>query len=428
MNEYGGPTDFEKPIADLPAPVLAEYLTQLQTNFDRLTERSRLQRNRIEKLEADRETLRVRLDAARQVAKPRGLGRFRAKGGNSPPEGVVSEDHRDASAPIAEAPVRRELTVATILDPISTAVFAPEFRSVPLGRETWRTQLDEHEPDLLFVESAFSGINGEWAFRIAHFGEPHADLTDLVGAARDAGISTVFWNKEDPINYGMFIGSASLFDHVFTVDASTLDRYQRDLGHGRVRVLPFAAQPALHYPPANNDERTGAVAFAGSYYAKKHAERRVQMEMLLGPALDFDLDIFDRMGVSDDPRFAWPERFRSSIVGSVPYVEMGDVYRRYKVFLNVNTITDSPTMCARRVFELAATGTPIVSGPSDAIDAMVPLGIAHIAHTADETHRLLRTLLDQPEMRSKATDAGPAWIAGGNTYGDRVTSILESMA
>lgn len=428
MEENRYPKEVTDPTSQLDPVVLSEYLIQLQANLDRSLQRSEIQHERIKKLESDREILRQRLGAARQAASRRGLRRFRADGKERHTEPTDAEDARESDSSPPEPTVGRDLTVATIFDPISSAVFAPEFRSIPLRRGEWRTQLDQHEPDLLFVESAFGGINGDWAFRIAHFGEPHADLAKLVHFARDAGIPTVFWNKEDPINYGMFIGSASLFDLIFTVDANSIERYQSDLGHGRVHVLPFAAQPALHFPPSRDSDRTGTVAFAGSYYAGKHPERRAQMEMLLGPALSLGLDIYDRMGTSDDPRFTWPDLFRSNIIGSVPYLEMGDVYRRYKVFLNVNTVTDSPTMCARRIFELAATGTPVLSGPSDAVAAQVPHGIVTTANSSEEAHDSLQSLLGDPVMRAATLEIGPRWIADGNTYGDRVNRILEEVS
>ena len=191
------------------------------------------------------------------------------------------------------------------------------------------------------------------------------------------------------------------------------------------RITPFAAQPAIHYPPTSEDERTGSVAFAGSYYASKHAERRTQMEYIIDPAREFGLDIYDRMAGTEDERFTWPEKYRSHIAGSVTYPDMGDLYRRYSVFLNVNTITDSPTMCARRIFELAATGTPVVSGPALAIDRMVPPGIVFVSENAAMTADSIHQLLDRTDLKAEAAEVGPTWIAPGNTYSDRVEQILE---
>ena len=39
-------------------------------------------------------------------------------------------------------------------------------------------------------------------------------------------------------------------------------------------------------------------------------------------------------------------------------------YTSYKVFLNVNSVTHSPTMCARRLFELSAAQTAVVTAPA----------------------------------------------------------------
>jgi len=411
-------------LAEEDSDQLVEFIEQLQNAVDLSEANVARTDGRISKVEADREILRSRLDLARDE-----LSRIQ-----SHPLGRLASrltrledrpDSRSTDATISDPIVGdHALRVATILDEISDACWSPEFTNTRLLRQSWQEQIESAPPDLLFVESAFNGFDGSWARRVAHFGGPHDDLAKVVSFCRDLGIPTVFWNKEDPVNYAWFIGAASLFDHVFTVDADQIPRYCQQLGHERVHVLPFAAQPKLHFPPQSDTARTNSVGFAGSYYARKHAQRRAQMDMLLTPALEFDLDIYDRMDRPADPRFAWPDLFRSRIVGSVPYTEMGDVYRRYKVFLNVNTVTDSPTMCARRIYELAATGTPIVSGPSEAVAALVPPGVVAIASSAGEARDALRSILNDPLSRTTKWGTGPEWIASGNTYSDRMHRIL----
>ena len=49
-------------------------------------------------------------------------------------------------------------------------------------------------------------------------------------------------------------------------------------------------------------------------------------------------------------------------------------YKGYKVFLNVNSVVDSPSMCARRIFEINAAGTPVVTTPSAAVDGVLRTG------------------------------------------------------
>lgn len=408
---------------------LWEYIESLQRQIDALVNMDEKRRLRIERLERDRESLRQRL--ADQGSR-RSL--FRGDKANPPP---ISERNSDPGKRVLEVPgvgvieavtfdvptPARPLRVGTVLDQFSGAGFSPEFESVPLGARSWREEVDRDPNfDLLLVESAYAGHDGSWATRVAHFHEPSVHLVDLVSWFRDRGIPTVFWNKEDPINFDWFVGSASLFDHVFTVDGDTIPKYRSILGHDRVHLLQFFAQPTIHYL-GPWEGRVGTVAFAGSYYAAKHAERREQLEMLLDPALDFGLQIFDRHAGTDQ-RFSWPEKYRSHIVGSLSYMQTVEAYRRYKVFLNVNTVTESPTMCSRRVFELAACGTPIVTARSRAIDEMLPGDSVRVVDSAADTRRALSEMLDDEGYLKSMAERARAWVLDGHTASARVDELL----
>jgi spore maturation protein CgeB len=206
-----------------------------------------------------------------------------------------------------------------------------------------------------------------------------------------------------------------------------IPRYREMLGHDRVHLLQFFAQPAIHYP-GPEEQRTGTVAFAGSYYTAKHPERREQTEMLLDPAREFGLHIFDRHGGTDDARFAWPEKYRPHIVGSLNYLQTVEAYRRYKVFLNLNTVTNSPTMCARRVFELAACGTAIISGPSTALNEQEAGGMMAIVRDRREALRGLRDLLEDAAMRKAMATSGKRWIDSGHTANHRLDVLVSVLA
>ena len=62
----------------------------------------------------------------------------------------------------------------------------------------------------------------------------------------------------------------------------------------------------------------------------------------------------------------FPATLAERVVGSLPYRNLLTAYKNYKVFLNVNSVVDSPSMCARRIFEITAAGTPVISTPSEA--------------------------------------------------------------
>jgi len=318
-----------------------------------------------------------------------------------------------------------ELTVATILDPFSALAFRYEWRQVEPSPERWREVVQRERPHLLFVESAWRGNDGQWAGHLSGEGGPSKPLGDLVRWCRDHDVPTVFWNKEDPPNYDVFLPAAKLFDHVFTVDADCLPRYREDLGHDRVALLPFAAQPRIHNPVLSGEGRAYDVAFAGTYFADKHPERREQMAAVVGPARDFDLHIYSRMQ-TEDLRYQYPLDYAPFIVGTLPYEQMVGAYKSYKVFLNVNSVTKSPTMCARRLFELSAAGTPVVSGPSAAIERYFGADLVQVAHDEQETRNLLRALLGSDELRDRIGHRAHRAVLDAHTFSHRVDTVLSA--
>lgn len=406
---------------------LWEHIRSLQSQIDRLVDQDEARVLRIQRLERDRQVLRDRLARTKPARRRRNLAEEVAEETTEEPP-VLAVPGVGEIKPIEPAPGRppRPLKVATVLDPISAAVFEPEFQTIPVSASGWEEALADQKPDLLLVESAYQGVDGSWSTRVARFGEPSPHLSRLTRWCRDHEVPTVFWNKEDPINFDWFIESARLFDWVFTVDGDQLPRYRNELGHDRVGLLQFFAQPALHRPGPDSS-RTGTVAFAGSYYAAKHPERREQIEMVIDPAREHGLHIFDRHGHTDDERFAWPVKYQPHIVGSLSYLQTVEAYRRYRVFLNVNTVTRSSTMCARRIFELAATGTPIVTGPSEAVEGLARDGVLSLVRTADETRAAVGALLSSEDLRAERSARGTDWVNAGHLASHRVDQVLEAV-
>ena len=206
---------------------------------------------------------------------------------------------------------RHDVTVGVIADEFTALALGYEWRSVPLTPTGWREQVEQTPIDLLFVESAWHGNDDAWRFQVIGSQGPSGHLRDMVTVLRDRGVPTVFWNKEDPAHYDEAIETARLFDWVFTTDEAMVEHYRRDLGHDRIGILPFAAQPAIHNPIRLLDEAGRPaplrdVAFAGTYFAHKYPERRAQMEIVLGGAHDASarlprgLDIFSRYLGGDD--------------------------------------------------------------------------------------------------------------------------------
>jgi SAM-dependent methyltransferase/spore maturation protein CgeB len=324
---------------------------------------------------------------------------------------------------VPDGPRARDTKVAVILDVFSTGAFRYEWQQVTFGPEDWREVLERERPAMLFCESAWHGNGGRWATMMSAAGAPKQPVRDLVAWCKERGVPTVFWNKEDPPNFDRFIETAKLFDHVFTVDADCIPRYVEAVGHDRVALLPFAAQPRIHNPVSVPGGRRYEVAFAGTYHARKYPERAAQMETILGPAREFDLHIYSR--ISDDPDFAFPPEYTGFVVGSLPYERMLAAYKAYKIFLNVNSVTESPTMCARRVFELSACGTPVVSGYSRALERVFG-GLVRLASEPERTTEALIELMKDPELRDRTGHLAMREVFGKHLYGHRAEAVLSA--
>lgn len=330
----------------------------------------------------------------------------------------------EAWLPLA-VPRRMDLKVAVILDPFSELAFGYEWNQIAPGPDDWRAILTERRPDLLFVESAWGGNGGRWRLHMTRNDQPSDELRALVAWCRDEGIPTVFWNKEDPPGYSKFLETARLFDQVFTVDADRIPWYQRDLGHDRVGLLPFSAQPQLHNPVRRGHVgRALDVAFAGTWHPEKHPERRRQMEFLLEPALDFGLHIWSRM--EKDAKHRFPGRLGDAVVGSLPYEQMLTAYTRYKVFLNVNSVVDSPTMCARRLFEISAAQAAVVSGPAASIEGFFGDTIT-VVNDADEARAALARLIGSDDERDRQALRAHRRVFDEHLLEHRVETVLRSI-
>jgi hypothetical protein len=323
------------------------------------------------------------------------------------------------------------LRVASILDEMSAACFAPECELIPLTLDGWREQLDDRQPDLLLVESAWNGNGGEWQYQIATY--PRKDLTGLpaltalVEECRERGIPTAFWNKEDPTHFTRFAEAAARFEHVFTTDANLVDVYHRMPsevpGERTVAPLPFAAQPRLHNPVVAVEQRATSPCFAGAWYRDRHSERRQSLEGLLDAARPYGLVIYDRRFGEADNAFGFPVRFQPHIVGSLPYEGICDVYKSHRVFLNANSVTGSPTMCSRRVFELAACDTAILSTPANALERFFGEDVIVEATNEEDATEALERLLGDPAEHFRRTRAARRAVFAEHTYADRLALI-----
>lgn len=251
-------------------------------------------------------------------------------------------------------------------------------------------------------------------------------LKKIVDWCKKNKIPTVFWNKEDPVNFKRFINAAKLFDYIFTTDAESIPKYKEMIGNNHVYTLPFAAQPKIHNPINKDIENFGNVAFAGSWYAKGHGKRKENMNMILKPAFQYNLHIYDRNYNNKYSLFKFPYEYQPYIKKGLPYKEMSKIYKKYDVFLNVNSVENSSTMFSRRVFELLACGTNVISSYSKGIERFFPK-IVKICKTYEDTKKYLKILLENKELRDKLSILGQREIFKKHTYRHRLKTILVTV-
>lgn len=287
------------------------------------------------------------------------------------------KDKKDENIP-KDIKFLNEIKVALISDQFTHDSFKYEFEIIEITPENWFEQFEKKKPDIFFCESAWHGYccgqNGIWSGKIQKLDgeENRTVLFEILEYCKNKNIPTIFWNKEDPVYYKkdgeFFTDTASRFDYIFTSAEEVIDDYKKDFNHENVFSLMFAGQPKLFNPLKFNDDKTDDVVFAGSYY-KHHKDRMKNMDMIFDKIIsqNINLRIYDRTYFDNIPHIGYPEKYKKYTNPPIDYKDTSKIYKTLKWAININTITESDTMFARRVFELALSNTNIISNYSKAM-------------------------------------------------------------
>jgi len=320
------------------------------------------------------------------------------------------------------------MKVATILDEFSESCFSYEFDLIRLRQEDFVEKINKN-PDIAFVliESAWRGSSKSWCLASTSFKKNPSTLKNferLVNLCRVKKIPVVFWNKEDPAHFSGFLQAAKYADHIFTTDVDSKKKYVKPAGHHRVYTLTFAAQPKIHWPQ-NMDERLNRPCFAGTYWSKQHKKRAQDMNHILSPALKHGLHIYDRNVITGCGE-RWPIIYKNNVRGGLPYNQLVNMYRRYKVFMNVNCIVDSLTMFSRRVFELLACGTPVISSYALGIEKLLPTSVC-LSKTHSTTAIFLDKILKDKDFWNVLSFKGMREVYSKHTYTHRANYLCKAL-
>ena len=329
-------------------------------------------------------------------------------------------------------PPHASLKVALLSDELTRSCLAPECTVIDVPASGFARLLRERRPDMLLVESAWHGLDSTWKYKIASYPgymlRSNRRLRKLVKVARDLRIPTVFWNKEDGVHFDRFIASARLFDHVFTVDENCVPRYRAIVDPATtVGVLPFPVQPRHHNFTGFNF-RTHDANFVGSYSTHIHDARRAWQHMAFSAVRESQmaLTIYDRNSDRSSQIYRYPEWDGMVVRPAVPHAQTAQIYKDHLISLNVNTVTDSPTMVSRRLVEILACGGIAVTSAACSVEAMFR-DFCHVITAPEDARALFERLRHGPssEDLDRARE-GAAHVAQHHTWAQRLEVVAAA--
>lgn len=340
-----------------------------------------------------------------------------------PAEPEVLADAKQSARLLPQRMAQGQLKIACIMDDFTFGSYQPEAQLQQLTPTAWQAELEDFQPELLFIESAWRGKDELWGSKVGHNA---SELQQIVRWCKTRGTPTMFWNKEDPVHFETFLTTAKQFDFVFTTDMDCIHRYKAALGHDRVYFLPFACQPSVHNP-IELYERKDAFCFAGAYYAR-YPERTRDLGNFVAKLPEFrPVEIYDRNYGKNDPNYQFPPEYQPFIVGTLPFSEIDRAYKGYRYAINLNSIKQSQTMFARRVYELLGCNTVTVSNYSRGVRLMFG-DLVITTDSGEEMVRRLQALAGDEESSGKLRLAALRKVMLEHTYEQRLNYIVAKVS
>lgn len=325
---------------------------------------------------------------------------------------------------------KSNLKIACILDEFTYECISYEANLLQLKSMYWLNQISEFKPDILLVESAWYGVCKTWIKKIAICDKIDDTLLEIIKYCNKRDIPTIFFNKEGLVNFNYFEKNSSLFDFIFVSDENIISRQKKSCKHNRVYPLSFACQPQIHNSINKNKFKLGDIAFAGGWYGDKHLDRLNDFEYIIKPALNYNFDIYDRnyhqRSILEFMDEYWPSEYLNNIVGKLDYKYMIEAYKNYTLFLNVNSVQDSSYMVSRRVYEILACKTLLLSSFSLGIFENFKDYIL-ISRNKEETISIIEDVLcfENIDKYQKKSKKSQRYVLENHTYGCRLREILN---
>lgn len=231
--------------------------------------------------------------------------------------------------------------------------------------------------DFVIFATTWRGIDQSWVGASTANGPIRRQMIMLAEEYNNRGIPTVFYSKEDPVNYNLFKSLAKHCKYVYTTASEVVDLYKNYTENDNVDVLQFGVNPLIHNPVGTrtkySEQYKDEVLFAGSWLTK-YPIRMTETSRLFNSIIaeEAPLTIIDRNLELKDPRYQFPEEYIPFITPPVKHDFLMKLHKIFRWSINMNSVKYSDTMFANRVYELQAFGNILLSNYNTGINNIFP--------------------------------------------------------
>lgn len=259
--------------------------------------------------------------------------------------------------------------------------------------------------DFVIIASTWRGIDNSWE-GCAHPSNKKRDyMIDIIQEFNQINVPTIFYSKEDPVNYTFFKSLALHCKYIFTSALEVVDQYKEYTGNDNVDVLQFGINPFIHNPVNSRSEYSekfkDEIIFAGSWLSKypvRMNETKKLFDAIKRENAPFT--IIDRNLRLEDPRYQFPSEYIENLAPPMAHNKLMNLHKIIRWSINMNSVKYSQTMFANRVYELQAFGNILLSNYNTGINNLFPN--VRITNTGEDFRVIYNTSeTDIKELQAK---------------------------
>lgn len=277
--------------------------------------------------------------------------------------------------------------------------------------------------DILIIASTWRGLKDEWIGLAVTNSYKRAIVFKIIQMYKKTKCKIVFYSKEDPVNYANFISIAEKCQYIFTTCQEVIPHYNRQCKNKNVYCLKFSINPIYHNPIGiKKVEKMNEVIFSGSWYNNR-ADRSMDMETIFNGVIDstLGLRIIDRNYNLKNYNFSFPKKYKNYIHPQVNHEDLQKLHKLFNWAINLNTVKNSSTMFANRVYELQAIGNLIFSNSSTGMESLFPN--IYVVNNKSDVKKIL-TSLNEEQIYEKQVDGIRRVMGRESTY-ERLVEMLK---